>query len=164
MPQEKPFKILFVCTGNICRSPLAQAAFEHLLREEGLSNRFRVDSAGTDEWEVGKQADPRMRRVAAAHGIEIDHVARQLTVADIAEYDLLLAMDKSNYHNMRSLAGALAGKIKLYREYDPKGGASAEVPDPYYGGAEGFEHVYRIVERTSRELLSSLTRELAASR
>ncbi len=164
MPQERPYRILFVCTGNICRSPLAQAVFEHLLRKEGLAERFHVDSAGTDEWEVGKQADPRMRRVAAAHGIEIDHIARQLNRSDVAEYDLLLAMDKSNYRTMLSLAGSLAGKIRVYREYDPEGGPSAEVPDPYYGGAEGFEHVYRIVERTSRKLLSSLSRELAASR
>jgi len=164
MQQQNRYKIIFVCTGNICRSPLAEAAFGHLLREADLSSRFQVDSAGTDEWEVGKQADPRMRRVAAGHGIEIDHVARQLTRADIAEYDLLLAMDMMNYRNMRSLAGALAGKIKLYREYDPQGGPSAEVPDPYYGGAEGFEHVYRIVERTSKELLAALTRELATSR
>ncbi len=166
MQQPKRFKIMFVCTGNICRSPLAHAAFERLLRENGLAERFEVESAGTDEWEVGKPADSRMRKVAARHGVEIDHIARQLTRADIADYDLLLAMDKTNYRNARNLAGdgALAGKVRLFREFDPEGGASAEVPDPYYEGTEGFEEVYRIVERTSRELLASLTRELAVGR
>lgn len=161
-----PFKIIFVCTGNICRSPLAQAHFEALLREEGLTERFGVDSAGTDGWEVGRQADQRMRQVARAHGVHIDHIARQLTRADIIASNLLLAMDGSNHRAMRGLARdpQLQQKIRLFREFDLEGGPGAEVPDPYYGGREGFEEVFRIVERTNRNLVAVLAHERSLRR
>ncbi len=151
-------KIMFVCTGNICRSPLAEAVFHDLSHKEGVEERFEVDSSGTTAYHVGQQADDRMRSVAASRGVEIRHRSKQLIPQDFDEHDLLLAMDRSNLREMRSIArnSAHRDKIRLFREFDPQGGPDAEVPDPYYGGRSGFEKVYDMVERTSRSLLSAL--------
>lgn len=151
-------RILFVCTGNICRSPLAHAAFESLLAERGLADRYEVESAGTTGYHAGDNADPRMRRTAAKHGLRFDHLARQITRSDIERYDLILAMDRENRDSVLRLFrnGDGARKVRLFREFDPQGAPSDEVPDPYYGGPDGFERIYEIVERTSEGLLAQL--------
>lgn len=151
-------KIMFVCTGNICRSPLAEAVFRDLVAQEGCDGHFEIDSSGTTAYHVGQSADDRMRAVAASHGVQIRHRSKQFTAQDLDDYDLLLAMDRSNLREMRSIARRpeQLEKIRLFREFDPEGGAGAEVPDPYYGGRSGFETVYEMVDRTGRALLSSL--------
>jgi protein-tyrosine phosphatase len=148
--------IMFICTGNICRSPLAHAVMEHLIREEGLEGRIRVESSGTGAWHAGEPADPRMRRTAERHGIRINHRSRQLRRRDLEDFDLLLAMDRGNHRDTVSLSrnGNEGSKVRMFRDFDPEG--DGDVPDPWYGGPEGFEEVWRIVERTCRALLPGL--------
>jgi protein-tyrosine phosphatase len=154
---KRPVRILFVCLGNICRSPLAEGVFRHLVREAGLEDRFEIDSAGTGSWHVGEPPDPRTGKTAASHGVKLDGRARQLTAGDLERYDLVLAMDRDNLHDILYLdpKGSGSEHVRLFREFDPDPG-DLQVPDPYYGGPEGFEAVYRIVERTSQALLASL--------
>lgn len=153
---------MFVCTGNICRSPLAEAVFRDLVGIAGLSDRFEIASSGTSAYHVGQPADDRMRRVASAHGVTIRNRSQQLEEGDLDDYDLLLGMDLSNLHEMRALAARPEhrAKLRLFREFDPEGGKGAEVPDPYYGGPAGFERVYAMVERTCRSLLAALRDEV----
>lgn len=162
-------RILFVCSGNICRSPLAHTLFENLVKERGLSALYEVESAGTTGYHVGDNADPRMRRTAAKHGVRIDHVARQLSRQDLAEYDMLLVMDRDNYRSVDRMLGNRdeGDRLRYFRDFDPAASShparspEAEVPDPYYGGPEGFERVFQIVKRTSEGLLDHLERERA---
>ncbi|MBN2340524.1 MAG: low molecular weight phosphotyrosine protein phosphatase [Deltaproteobacteria bacterium] len=151
-------KIMFVCLGNICRSPLAHAVFESLVQEAGLTN-FKIESSGTTAYHVGELPDARMRATASEHGVKMTHRARQLKPSDLDHYDLILAMDNENLSNIRRLAASpeQLNKIQLFRDYDPEGGNGAEVPDPYYGGAAGFENVFQIVHRTAGHLLRTLT-------
>jgi len=130
---------LFVCSGNICRSPLAEAIFASLVRAEGLEDRFELDSAGTGDWHEGDRADPRARRVGESHGVPVTSVARAVRDADFERFDLILAMDRG--HRQELLARSPARhrhKIEMMRAYD-RPGADPDVPDPYYGGFEGFE-------------------------
>ena len=154
-------KILFVCTGNICRSPLAQAVFEKLVLERGLADHYQVESAGTTAYHVGDDADSRMRRTAAEHGVPFNHHSNQISRRDLDAYDLIAVMDRDNLAAVLRLAGSrdAAGKTRLFREFDPQGHPDAQVPDPYYGGPDGFEEVFRIVERTGRALLDRLESE-----
>jgi protein-tyrosine phosphatase len=149
-------KILFVCLGNICRSPTAEAVMRELAREAGRD--LELDSAGTGGWHVGEEADPRTRKVAARRGYAIDHRARQLSVDDFARFDLILAMDRQNEADIRTLARGVAHvpRIALFRSYDATSSEGAEVPDPYAGGAAGFENVVDICERACRGLLETL--------
>lgn len=155
--EGRTFGVMFVCAGNICRSPLAEAVFCALAREAGVYTRFRIASSGTTGYHVGQQADKRMRAVAAGHGITIDHRARLLRRDDLASFDLILVMDKTNYEDVADLTQDrdLLRRVHLFREFDPDRG-SEEVPDPYYGGTAGFEEVYRIVRRTAAALLDFL--------
>jgi protein-tyrosine phosphatase len=153
--------VLFVCLGNICRSPLAEGVFRELLRERGLESRFRVDSAGTGSWHVGDAPDGRMRSLAVEKGLSIDQLrARQVELADLEQFDHVLAMDRNNLHDILFLDRdeKYGHKIRLFREFDPEPG-DFQVPDPYYGGDDGFEEVYRIVHRTARTLLDRLEEE-----
>ena len=151
-------RVLFVCLGNICRSPLAENVFRHLVAEAGVEDRFEIDSAGTGSWHVGEQPDRRAMSVARARGIEMRGRARQVTAEDLATYDHVIAMDRDNLRDLQSLAygEASTAKIELLRDYDPEGDGD-DVPDPYYGGASGFEEVLDIVSRSCRNLLASLT-------
>jgi protein-tyrosine phosphatase len=154
-------KLLFVCTGNICRSPLAHAVFEHQASAAGGDLSFEVESAGTDAYHVGEDADSRMRATAARRGVPFNHRARRISREDLEEYDYIFVMDRGHERKLRGMAAAaglgnLDGKIRMYREFDPQGSASDEVPDPWYGGQDGFDLVYDIVERTSREILRAL--------
>lgn len=157
---ERPIRILFVCLGNICRSPLAEGLFRHHVEEAGLGDKIEIDSAGTGNWHVGKPPDPRMIATALERGLDIRHQrARQLRPRDLHDHDLVIVMDRENLANVRAIAGeADASHVVLFRDFDPQPG-SGEVPDPYYGGEEGFHEVYEIVDRTSRALLAHLRKE-----
>jgi protein-tyrosine phosphatase len=155
--------VLFVCMGNICRSPLAEGVFLHVARERGVADRFEVDSAGTGHWHIGKRADPRSIEVALRRGVDLPSRARQIDPPkDWARFDHIIVMDESNRSDVID-AGAPAGRVVLLRAFDPlcEGLADAEreVPDPYYGGDEGFDAVYDMVERACRGLLDQLTAE-----
>ena len=144
--------------GNICRSPLAEAVFKHIVRENRAEDRYEADSSGTIGYHAGERADPRMRQVASNHGVKIDHRAQKLTRKHIADFDLILCMDQENLKDARALAGTSAEKerIVLFREYDPEGRGS--VPDPYYGGIDGFETVFDMAMRCGRSLFEELER------
>lgn len=150
--------VLFVCLGNICRSPLAEGVFRHLVAARGLDDRFEIDSAGTGAWHVGERPDARSIQVAASHGVELPGTARQVTRDDLERFDVILAMDRENLHALRRMGPATGARarIHLLREFDPDGGDD-EVPDPYYGGPGGFEDVYQMVRRSCRVLLGKLT-------
>lgn len=153
--------ILFVCLGNICRSPLAEGVFRHLAQEAGRSERYRVDSAGTGGWHAGESPDPRSVEVAARHGIELDGEARQLHPEDFLTFDLIVAMDRDNLRNIEAVrpSGADRPALALLREFDPETAGDLEVPDPYYGGPNGFDHVYAMVHRSCELLLARLEGE-----
>lgn len=150
-------RILFVCLGNICRSPAAEGVFAHLAAEAGLAHRFELDSAGTGAWHEGEPADARMRQAAQRRGITLASIARRVRTEDFARFDHIFAMDASNLSALRQLAPAESvAKIRLYRDLDPEG-PGLDVPDPYYGGADGFEDVLDIVTRSGRALMAELT-------
>ena len=149
-------KICFVCLGNICRSPTAEAVMRALAERAGKT--VELDSAGTGGWHVGELADPRTRAAAARRGYAIEHRARQFSADDFARFDLVLAMDQQNLRDLRALARGTPAlsRITLFREYDSTAPDGADVPDPYAGGADGFEHVLDICERACRGLLETI--------
>ena len=149
--------VLFVCLGNICRSPLAEGIFLHLVNEAGLSDRFEIDSAGTGAWHVGEMPDARATIVASQHGVNLTSRARQITDDDLEQFDWVIAMDRENLRNIERMALSTGSdaEIHLLREFDPEGGGD-EVPDPYYGGTSGFETVYEMVHRSCQVLLDRL--------
>ena len=156
-PAAKPTRVLFVCLGNICRSPAAEGVFRHLLQRQGLEEAFVVDSAGTGSWHVGDLADPRMRRAAARRGIDLLSRARQLQPEDLHGFDHILTMDADNLQAVRALArrhGASAEIAPLTDHCQRR--RSEEVPDPYYGGPDGFERVLDLLEDACGGLLSDL--------
>jgi len=159
MPAAR-LSVLFVCLGNICRSPLAEGIFAHLAASRGIGDRFRVDSAGTAAYHTGERPDSRSIAVASNRGVQLDGVARQVTHDDLADFDMIVAMDRSNRRSLERLRdyGAHNGRaeIVMMRDYDPERG-NQDVPDPYYGGRGGFERVYRILERCCDRLLDTLT-------
>ncbi len=140
------------------RSPLAENLFLHLADGAGVAQKYQVDSAGTSAWHVGEPPDARMRRVAAQRGLSYDGRARQFQRSDFDRYDLIIAMDNENRADLLRMASTPENKAKIHilREYDPLGGPRAPVPDPYYGGIDGFEEVYRVVERSCAALLEAL--------
>jgi protein-tyrosine phosphatase len=149
--------VLFVCLGNICRSPLAEGVFLHLLRQEGRLDEVRVDSAGTGDWHVGEPADSRAREVAERNGITLPSRARQVVPGDLEEFEWVVAMDRSNLEKLEAIQAEHGGgaRLVLLRDFDPEPG-DGEVPDPYYGGARGFDLVYEMVLRSSRGLLKAI--------
>lgn len=151
-------RVLFVCMGNICRSPTAQGVFAALVREAGLDHAIACDSAGTSQFHVGDSPDPRACRAAAKRGIEIGHLrARQARAEDFAEFDLVLAMDRANYRNLAPLAGDNSSdRLRLFLEFAP--GHGENVPDPFYGSGDGFERVLDLCEAAGRGLLDHLVR------
>lgn len=149
--------LLFVCLGNICRSPLALWVVRDLARERGMLPRLTLDSCGTGAWHAGGPADPRSVMIAQAHGHETSHVARQFSTQADARFDLILAMDQSNVRTLVS-RGAPPEKVRRFREFDPLALESGDldVPDPYHGGDEGFRDVYAMIRRASAGLLDHL--------
>jgi protein-tyrosine phosphatase len=156
-------RLLFVCLGNICRSPAAEGVFLHLIAREGLEDRFVVDSAGTGGWHAGNPADRRMRAAAERRSIHLPSRARQIALADFTAFDRILTMDDDNLRNVRSLACELGERPGLAR-IEPMTShcrlhQAREVPDPYYGGEQGFEQVLDLLEDACAGLLETLLRE-----
>ena len=156
----KKISVLFVCLGNICRSPAAEAIFISLLKKKGLTDGFFVDSAGTGSWHIGKKADSRMRIAAERRDIKILSRARQITSKDFDEFDYILAMDDSNFRNIQDLknrtsstAYASIKKIQNFRTVFN----DQEVPDPYFGGDDGFDYVLDILEDSVKGFLESIS-------
>jgi protein-tyrosine phosphatase len=147
--------VLFVCLGNICRSPLAEGVFKRLVSAEGLEDRFDIDSAGTSDYHIGSSPDPRTLEEARGRGLILDHAARQIQTEDFDRFDYVIAMDASNFGRIERLARTLRGRAELHllRAFDDEAGDDLEVPDPYFGGPEGFADVHDMVERACRGLL-----------
>jgi protein-tyrosine phosphatase len=152
-----PIKLCFVCLGNICRSPTAEGVMLHLVREAGLSARFAIDSAGTGAYHAGERADPRSRAEAQSRGVDLPSIARQFTARDFDEFDYVIAMDRKNRLDLSRLANgdAQLRKLHLLRSFDPRAD-DLDVPDPYYGGDDGFARVFEICEAGCRGLLAHL--------
>lgn len=156
------FSILFVCMGNICRSPAAEGVFRHRVEEAGLAERVFIDSAGTIAYHEGNPADSRMRAAAGRRGIELKSIARKIVPEDLERFDLIVTMDQENYENVLALdtQGRFAEKVKPFTEYC-MAHADKEVPDPYYGGDGGFEHVLNLLDDGCTELLEIVRRKLS---
>jgi len=149
--------VLFVCLGNICRSPLAEGVFQALVAARGLSDELRIDSCGTGGWHAGESPDPRSVEVAASHGVFIDgQRSRQLSSEDYASFDWLVAMDRENERVIRSrMPSAATCRVVTLMSFHP-GEAGADVPDPYYGGPGGFDEVYDLLDAAAPSLLEAV--------
>jgi len=153
---EEKVSVLFICMGNICRSPTAEGVFRHFVEQRGLQESIRIDSAGTHAYHSGEPSDRRAIAAAARRGYDMTGIrARRVRDEDFEEFDLVIAMDDQNLQNLQEMAGpALSAKVSLFLDYSS--GDVSEVPDPYYGGAKGFERVLDLVEDASRGLLEML--------
>ena len=147
--------VLFVCTGNICRSALAHGIFLHKATARGVADCFCVESAGTGGWHAGELPDSRMRAVARSRGVTLASRARQVRLADFRDFDHLICMDESHREHLLSM-GAPLDRLRLLLQCDPKA-PMLEVPDPYYGGTDGFELVFKLVDSACEALLTELT-------
>jgi protein-tyrosine phosphatase len=159
-------RVLFVCLGNICRSPTAEGVMRALVLEAGLTGEIQLDSAGTGSWHVGSPPDPRASAAARSRGIALEGSGRQVSDDDFKEFDLIVAMDSSNLRELRQLASGEdeRSKVRLLREFDPAsaGAEDLDVPDPYYGAPGGFDEVLDLVQAACQGLLDQIrTGELA---
>ncbi|TPX63932.1 acid phosphatase [Spizellomyces sp. 'palustris'] len=153
--REKP-SVLFVCLGNICRSPMAEAVFKHVVKERGLEERLgAINSAGTAGYHVGEKPDPRSTATCVSHGVPVHHFAQQVSKNHFRDFDWILCMDESNLADLkRKQPPGSTSKVQLFGEFDPKG--DKIIKDPYYGGIDGFEYNYRQVVRCSEGFLKHL--------
>jgi protein-tyrosine phosphatase len=153
----KKIKVLFVCMGNICRSPTAEGVFSALIKTEGLSDQFEIDSAGTHAYHIGEQPDHRSQLAAKAQGVDLSaQRAQKVIYSDFEDYDYLLAMDADNYKTLMNSCPLLyQDKLHLFLDYAPELNVQ-EVPDPYYGGEYGFENVFSLIETASKGFLLTL--------
>ncbi|RSN61922.1 MULTISPECIES: low molecular weight protein-tyrosine-phosphatase [Actinomadura] len=158
-----PYRVTFVCTGNICRSPMAESVLRHRAEEAGLD--VEVDSSGTGNWHVGGPADDRTVAALRRAGYRSAHVARQFEPLWFARYDLILALDEGHLRALRSMAPdeASRAKVRLLREFDPDAGGDLDVPDPYYGGRADFDLVLEMVEAAMPGLLDEIRAGLKAA-
>jgi protein-tyrosine phosphatase len=149
--------VLFVCTGNICRSPTAEGVFLNLVRSRNLESRIGVDSAGTGAWHVGQAPDPRSQETALSRGIDISgQRARKVRTDDFRDFDLILAMDSSHLHSLRAdYPSTHTDRLRLFMEYAPETGIT-DVPDPYYGAGDGFARVFDMIEAASEGLMRDI--------
>lgn len=156
------YRVCFVCTGNICRSPMAESVFRARVAEAGLDKVVEVDSAGTGGWHEGEGADPRTETVLLEHGYGADHTARTFDPVWFARLDLVVALDESHRAALRRLAPTErdADKVRLLRSYDPASGDDLDVPDPYYGGPDGFDACLEMVEAASTGLLAAVRKHV----
>jgi protein-tyrosine phosphatase len=176
--RERTTRLLFVCLGNICRSPTAEGVMRELVSREGLADDVQIESAGTGAWHVGSAPDRRASAAARAHGVTLEGSARQVTAADFDDFDLLLAMDRQNARELRARAQSeqQRAKVRLLREFDPASVAGdrhvvrdqhvasdqhvdrddLDVPDPYYGGDDGFDEVFALVRAACAGLLEQI--------
>ncbi|MFJ5518936.1 low molecular weight protein-tyrosine-phosphatase [Streptomyces griseoluteus] len=156
------YRVCFVCTGNICRSPMAESVFRARVAEAGVDDLIEADSAGTGGWHEGDAADPRAVSVLDEHGYGTEHVARQFQPSWFGRLDLVIALDTGHLKALRRLAPTEedARKVRLLRSYDPSAGTDLDVPDPYYGGRDGFEKCLEMVEAASAGLLASVREHL----
>ncbi|MFH9005710.1 low molecular weight protein-tyrosine-phosphatase [Streptomyces afghaniensis] len=156
------YRVCFVCTGNICRSPMAEIVFRARVAEAGLDGLVEVDSAGTGGWHEGDAADPRTVAVLEENGYATGHTARQFQPSWFSRLDLVVALDSGHLRALRRLAPTEqdAQKVRLLRSYDPAAGDDLDVPDPYYGGAEGFEECLEMVEAASAGLLAAVREDV----
>jgi protein-tyrosine phosphatase len=161
---SEPVKLLFVCLGNICRSPTGEGVMRHLIADAGVEDQFEIDSAGTGSWHIGDEPDPRSVAAAAARGITIEGRARQVSGADFDHYDYILAADTYNLRDLQAIAPTDEdeAKVHLLREFDPMSTPDdLDVPDPYYGGPSGFDDVIDLVEAACRGLLDEVLSQKA---
>ena len=154
---DKPVKVLFVCMGNICRSPTAHGVFRHLVQEAGLSHLVEIDSAGTHAYHIGEAPDKRSAATAKRRGVDLSDLrARQVDLGDLYQFDYVLSMDRDNHSRLMAMAvPEVKEKIRLFLDFAPSL-KTREVPDPYYGGNDGFEHVYDLVQAASEGLLADI--------
>lgn len=159
---SRPVGVLFVCLGNICRSPTAEGVFRAVVEREGLGDQLRIDSCGTGDWHVGKPPDERARQAAAGRGIDIGHQrARQFRASDLETFDYILTMDRQNLADIREIWHQQGGaEPRLFLDILPDD-PTDEVPDPYYGGEAGFENVLDLIEEASEALLVKIRKDLS---
>jgi protein-tyrosine phosphatase len=161
MPQP-PLRILFVCMGNICRSPAGEGVLTKMVATAGLADRIEIDSAGTIGMHRGNRADSRMRAAATTRGYDLTSRARQVMASDLNTFDLILTMDRENHHGVLGLVTTAAqrDRVRLFCSFC-ENHSESEVPDPYYGGAQGFEHVLDLLEDGCRGILAWAQESLA---
>lgn len=153
-------KILFVCLGNICRSPIAKGIFETILKENGVESHFYVDSCGTSDFHEGEEADPRTRETLDKNNISLNHEARQLRESDFREFDYIIAMDEKNYDDiLEQKPEDSKAKILMLRAFEEEASEDINVPDPYWSGPDGFDHVFEVIDRNARNLLNYLLKK-----
>jgi protein-tyrosine phosphatase len=153
-------RILFVCLGNICRSPTAEGVMRALVAQAGLAHSIELDSAGTGAWHVGSSPDERATTAASTRGVALEGSARQVRTTDFKDFDLLIAMDSANLRDLRALAHGdeERAKVRLLREFDPASARASDldVPDPYYGAGDGFAQVFDLVHAACEGLLAQI--------
>lgn len=154
---KKEVAVVFVCLGNICRSPTAEGVFRHLVQQEGLADWITTDSAGTHAYHIGEQPDHRAQQTARSRGIDLSDLrGRKAIENDFYDFDYVLAMDDDNYQTLKALCPAgLETKLSLFLDFS-KEYSETQVPDPYYGGEQGFDHVFDLVESASKGLLQDI--------
>lgn len=163
MPDDRPLRVVMVCLGNICRSPMAESIFRSRLAAAGLAGAVEVDSAGTAGWHAGGGADRRAAATLRRHGYDDEHTARRFGTHDLADFDLVLVADHSNRSDVTDLARTPdeVAKIAMIRSFDARACEDAEIPDPYYGDGDGFEEVLAMIERAADGFVDAVRASVA---